>query len=343
MPRNPKATLHDVAARARVSIATVSRALNGLPVSQGNQERVHKAAEELGYVANEAARALRSERSQTMGLIFYDLRTRLGIELLDSLSEAIEDAGYALLISTARGDARRFELLMRRFLERRVDALFCIHAQGEGEVLARYHAAGVPVLGLITSAGKFADLPLIGPSIAEASDALARHLASLGHARVALVRQRAFQPQSATIIKALEARSLCVETLAPSEVGGMSEVLLGLMAKPERPTAVIAPRAHAHALLTVCDTAGIRVPDDLSIVRLGGPLSHGPGAALQPSGGRDTDRALSYLAIDPHRLGRAAGGAMLGWLAGVQPVSRLRVENANFVARATTGPAPKRG
>src|SRR5262245_39616550 len=96
-PRPPeiRATLHDVAARAQVSIATVSRALNGLPVSPDNHERVHKAAEELGYVANEAARALRNERSHTMGLIFFDLRSELGIELLDPLSEWIEAAGYA--------------------------------------------------------------------------------------------------------------------------------------------------------------------------------------------------------------------------------------------------------
>ena len=93
-PSELRATLHDVAAHAHVSIATVSRALNGLPVSQDSHERVLKAAAELGYVANEAARALRRDRSHTMGLIFFQLRSTLGIELLDSLSESIEDAGY---------------------------------------------------------------------------------------------------------------------------------------------------------------------------------------------------------------------------------------------------------
>jgi LacI family transcriptional regulator len=274
---------------------------------------------------------LRSDRSHTMGLIFFDLRSTLGIELLDSLSESIEDAGYSLLISTARGDERRFEPLMRRFLESRIDALFCIQAHGKGEMLAGYRTAGVPVLGLITSAGAFAELPLISPSIAEASDTLAQHLVSLGHERVALVRHQAFQIQMAAIGKALETRGMRVEAIAPSEVGGMSEVLLALTAMTDRPTAVIAPRRHAHALLRACDGAGLRVPDDLSIVSLGGP----------GRGDRDARRALSSLAIDPHRLGRAAGGAMLGWLAGVRPAGHLRVENAAFVARATTGQAPK--
>lgn len=66
-------TLHDVAAAAGVSIATVSRALNGLPVSKDALRKVENAADQLGYVANEAARSLRSDRSMTMGLIFRRL------------------------------------------------------------------------------------------------------------------------------------------------------------------------------------------------------------------------------------------------------------------------------
>lgn len=326
-----RATLHDVAARARVSIATVSRALNGLPVSARNQERVLKAAQEVGYVANQAARALRSDRSHTMGLIFFDLRSTLGIELLDSLSESIEDAGYSLLISTARGDARRFELLMHRFLERRVDALFCVHARGDGETLARYRAAGIPVLAAITGTGAFAELPLIGPSIAEAAGLLARHLGEFGHRRVALVRHNAYRAHLAAVGRALEARGMRVEQLATSDVGGMSEIVTSLMARPERPTALVAPGAHAHALLTACDAGGVRVPDDLSVVGLG----------RVGTDSRPANRALSCLTLDPHRLGRAAGGAMLGWLAGVRPTDRVRVETGAFVARATTGRAPR--
>jgi LacI family transcriptional regulator len=323
--------LHDVAARARVSIATVSRALNGLPVSPKNHERVLRAAHDLGYVANEAARALRSDRSHTMGLIFFDLRSTLGIELLDSLSESIEDAGYALLISTARGDAGRFELLMHRFLERRVDALFCIHARGEGQTLARYRAAGVPVIAVITSSGTFAELPLIGPSIAEASKSLARHLQDLGHERIALVRHRAYRGPLLTIGQTLHAHGMSVEDIAASEAGGMSELVVGLMARKTRPTAVIAPGGYAYGLLAACDAAGIRVPEDLSIVSLG----------KVDAEGRREPRAMSCLTIDPQRVGRAAGGAMLGWLAGVRPVDNLRVEGGTFIARATSGRAAK--
>src|SRR5580658_3469549 len=143
-----KVTLHEVAARAEVSIATVSRALNGLPVSEASLERVKQAALELGYVVNEAARSLRAERTMTMGLIFSDLSNTLGIDLLDALSEAIERAGYSLIISTARGDEARYDVLMRRFLERRVDGLFCVRPRGGGESLAAYQASGIPVIAV---------------------------------------------------------------------------------------------------------------------------------------------------------------------------------------------------
>lgn len=119
-------TLREVARRAAVSTATVSRALNGLAVSPASKARVMEAVAELGYVPNEAARTLRAERTMTIGVVFIELANALGIDLLDALSELVEAAGYALLMSTARGDVGRFDVLMRRFLERRVDALFCV-------------------------------------------------------------------------------------------------------------------------------------------------------------------------------------------------------------------------
>src|SRR5580704_9778041 len=129
-------TLREVARRAAVSTATVSRALNGLAVSPDSRERVMAAVAELGYVANQAARALRVERTMTIGVVFIELANALGIDLLDALSEAVEAKGYSLLMSTARGDVGRFDVLMRRFLERRVDALFCVAPKGAGESLA---------------------------------------------------------------------------------------------------------------------------------------------------------------------------------------------------------------
>jgi LacI family transcriptional regulator len=109
-----KATLHDVAAAAGVSIATASKALNDVPVAASNKTKVLKAAARLGYVVNESARALRSNRSYTIGLIFSELSTTRGLGLLDSMSGALESAGYSLICATARADTNAYDVLMRR-------------------------------------------------------------------------------------------------------------------------------------------------------------------------------------------------------------------------------------
>src|SRR6185437_10258873 len=117
-----------------------------LPVSPRSESRVRAAAARLGYVANEAARVLRGDRTLTMGLIFDDLTNTLGIKLIDAIGASIEAGGYALLIASARGDAGRYALLMQRLRERRLDALFCIDPHGAGDALPLYETAQAPVL-----------------------------------------------------------------------------------------------------------------------------------------------------------------------------------------------------
>jgi LacI family transcriptional regulator len=322
-----KVTLHEVAARADVSIATASRALNGLPVSAESLARVQSAAEALGYVANEAARALRAERTMTMGLIFSDLRNTLGIDLLDALSEAIEAAGYSLLISTARGEAARYDVLMRRFLERRVDALFCIRPTGPGESLTPYAAAGIPVINLFSGGGAFAGLPLVTPTLSEPSTAMGAHLRALGHRRVAVVRGPGF-PQAA-VEAGLKHAGLEVAEIAPSEADGMAAALAELLAMPLRPTAVVAVDPQSRGLLAACELARVAVPESLSLVSVNEAASDA----------HHRRHGLSAITVDPARMGRAAAAAMLGWLAGAPPAAHIRVQAASFIPRTTTGPA----
>ena len=326
-----KVTLHEVAARADVSIATVSRALNGLPVSKQSLARVKKAVTELGYVANEAARSLRADRTMTMGLIFSDLNNLLGIDLLDALSEAIEDAGYSLLISTARGDSERYDLLMHRFLERRVDALFCIRPRGKGESLARYQAAKTPVISMFGGTGAFADLPSVIPVFTESSKALGEHLLAQRHKRVALLRHDPRAAAQNAIAESLKAQGLLLDMIEPSDAEGMGDIIAALMAKKNRPTAIIAADPYTRGVITACAGANVRVPADLSIISISGINADS----------YYKKHAISAVTVDPHRMGRAAGAAMLGWLAGTRPADKIRVQAAIFTARATSGAAPR--
>jgi LacI family transcriptional regulator len=323
-----KVTLHEVAARAEVSIATVSRALNGLAVSKASLARVERAVRELGYVPNQAARALRAERTMTMGLIFSDLRNTLGIDLLDALSEAIEEAGYSLIISTARGDADRYDVLMRRFLERRIDALFCIAPHGRGEALAAYQAAGIPMIAMFGRGAAFAELPTVVPIFSEPAKALGEHLKALGHQRVAVVRREGGAAVIA-ITEALKAQGFVVEMVEATEADGMGGALGRLLANRPRPSVVIAADPQSRGLIAACAAHAVSVPGDLSIVSIsevGADAYH-------------RRHAISAVAIDPQRMGRASGAAMLAWLAGARPADKIKVQAAQFTARASTGPA----
>jgi len=324
-----KATLHDVAKRAGVSIATASRALNGLRVTENSGVRVRQAVSDLGYVANEAARALRSERTMTMGLIFFDLRNMLGVELIDGLSEGVEAAGYSLLIASARADTGRYDRLLHRFLERRVDAVFCIDPKGEGETLARYAAAGTPLIALFAAGSAFAQAPLLTPSFAESAQAVAAHLAGLGHRRVALLQDPGGRAKPLIAIgEALRGADAQVETIELSEAGGIRAIVDQLRVAPEPPTAVIALDPKARGLLAACEAEGIATPGDLSVV-----------SVSEIGAERRGRKVISTLVIDPQRMGRAASASMLAWLAGSKPVGRTLVQAGRFEARTTTGVA----
>lgn len=326
-----KVTLHEVAARAGVSIATVSRALNGLPVSEKNQSLVREAVDALGYVANEAARALRSDKSMTMGIIFADLRNTLGIDLLDALSDAIEEAGYSLIIATARNDARRFDVLMHRFLERRLDALFLIHPPGRLEYLDRYEAARTPVMTMFGSGPGVQPMPNVSPSFSDPAKALAEHLHGLGHRKVAMLGYERSAGPMAAIAEALKAHGQVVEIVETPPGAGMTETVRSLMAMPGRPTAVLTRDPAVRGLMVACAAQGVKVPDDLSVVSLNDITSES----------YHRKHAISSVTVDPHRMGKASGAAMLAWLAGSRPAERIRVQVASFYPRASIGAAPR--
>lgn len=159
-----------------MSQATASRALRGLKVHKKHQGKAQAAATELGYVLNESARALRSVHTMTVGMVYHDLTSMLGMELLRAMTTGLDEIGYSLFVSTAQGKSDQFDKLVHRFLQRRVDALICVHGDGDGAPLQGYASADIPVMALITKQGGYAGLPMIAPTIDGAAKACATRL-----------------------------------------------------------------------------------------------------------------------------------------------------------------------
>lgn len=150
VPSNRPVTMADVARLARVSVATVSRTLNGIrAVDPAIQQRVTDAAEQLGYQVNLVGRALRQTRSSTVGLVVPDLENPYFSALAQQLSRAFSDPGIDLLIFSADSSLETEARGVRSFLGRQVDALVLIPVHEErSEAAVSMAAAAVHTIQL---------------------------------------------------------------------------------------------------------------------------------------------------------------------------------------------------
>ena len=122
--RHATANIHDVARRARVSIATVSRVVNRIStVDPDLAKRVWKAVDEVGYLPNTQARALVSGRSRILGLIVSEITNPFFPELVQEFENLAVAQGYEVMIGSTNYDAARTEALIRRMLQRSVDGV----------------------------------------------------------------------------------------------------------------------------------------------------------------------------------------------------------------------------
>ncbi len=123
-PPPSKLDIRAVAEHAKVSIATVSRTINGIPtVGPELAKRVWKAIEKLDYYPNTQARGLVSGRSRLLGLVISEITNPFFPELIQGFEEIAVEHGYEILIGSTNYDPRRMNLVIRRMLERKVEGV----------------------------------------------------------------------------------------------------------------------------------------------------------------------------------------------------------------------------
>ncbi len=207
-------TIRDVAAAAGVSIATVSKALNGRQhVRSDTRERVQRVAAELGFSPNASARSLAEGRTGTVGLITNDLEGRFSIPALMGAEDAFGVGNASVFLCDARGDTIRERHHLRALLSRRVDGIIVVGDRTDPRPsLGR--ALPVPVVYAYAPSDDPDDVSVIADNV-DAGRLAAEHLLMLGRTRVAYISgRRAISPHAIESSEQLQRWPLPVSNLS---------------------------------------------------------------------------------------------------------------------------------
>jgi DNA-binding LacI/PurR family transcriptional regulator len=269
--------IRTVAALAKVSIATVSRTINNSPaVSERLAKRVWQAIEQLNYFPNTHARSLVSGRSRILGIIVENITNPFFPELIQSFEEIAVAHGYEILVSSSNGDPAILTSCVRRMLERKVEGVAVLSFGAEEPVLDQLMHRNIPMV----LAEFRLDDPKVSTILLDYSTgihAAVRHLIALGHSRIAflagphklhsaITRENNFRTAMQDIGLSAQKKWVieCDHTLKGG-VAGFAQ----LQALPTRPTAILCSNdMTAIGVLRAAYMAGLRVPDDLSVIGL---------------------------------------------------------------------------
>lgn len=274
-------TIREVAAKAGVSLATVSRALNGsAPVRPDKAQRVHSAAQALGFRLNRMGHNLRSTRTRTVGVMLPTLAHPVFAECLQALEAAAREHGHALTFATTGYDPANEERSSEALLSHQVDGLVLTVANaGRSRVLDKLEREGVPYVLVYNE-------PQRGPrrrlSVAvnnrQAACHMVQHMLRLGHTRVCMVAGPFAQSDRARLrhLGYLDAMKAAGLPAAPAiELDFMAHdvrpALVDLLGRRQRPSALFCSSDQlAMRVMHALHSLGLRVPQDMGVAGFDG-------------------------------------------------------------------------
>lgn len=180
-------TIRDVARQAGVSIATVSRVINGSGyVKDSTRQRVEAAVQALGFLPNNLARSLLSGSTKIVGAVFPDISNPFFPVVARGIDDALTSHGYMLIIVNTDNDAGQEEALVGVLLQKRVDGIVFVTGSPESSGLVKRASAQVPVL-LVDREIEGAECDTVTSDNYRGAYEMTRYLAGLGHKRIAFI------------------------------------------------------------------------------------------------------------------------------------------------------------
>jgi len=310
-------TLHDVAQAAGVSLITASRALsNPDVVSKATIERVQKAVETTGYIPNLLAGGLKSKRSLTIGALVPVISVPQFLPTVQTLTEALDHAGYQLILGQTGYDHAREAALLNTLVGRRVDGIVVAGLLTAGPAHERLRTLGIPVVETWDLSDRPLDM-LVGFSHMKVGSAVAGYFLAKGWQRVGIASgddERARTRREGFL--ATMGRDVPTAFVkAPSNLALGRAALSELLSRDAGVRAVFCSSdGLAQGVLTEARARGLRVPEDLAVVGFGDADF---AAHLEPS--------LTTVRIDGAAIGQEAARLILARCKG-QPVGERIID-----------------
>ena len=265
----------EIARRANVSTATVSRAINQSgPVKAATARKVWRAISELNYYPNSHARALVSGRSRLIGLIVSDITNPFFPELIRSFETQASQQQYDLLLTSTDYLTSRMTTCLRRMLERKVDGVAMMTSEMDMSLIKELGRRGVPLV--------FMDVGQIGPKMSHVAIDYANgvkqavdHLVALGHKQIGFISGpldlHSARTRRQAFLDAMRAHGLSPDKRMIREgthtAQGGQKAMSALLRLSRHPTAVVSSNDWtAIGALHAIHDAGLRVPSDISLV-----------------------------------------------------------------------------
>ena len=333
--RMSRPTLRDVARAVGLHESTVSRILNG-QASDGRirpetEERVKAAAQELGYQGNTLARALRTGRTMTIGMVLPDIANLYFARITRAAQDVLTASGHSLLVSSTGSDPESARRQVQAMISARVEGILYADVHLHDEVLDFIVASGTPVV-LVNRLSEDAAVSSVCPDNAAGTEMAVRHLYDLGHRVMVQVsgpedissgaaRRDAFHRTLKTL--GLSGVSEAADRHTEDEGRRVTSMLLDQV--PDATAVVAANDRLALGALDVIDARGKRCPDDISVVGFNDMLYAG---RLSP--------ALTTIRVPQSQLGRRVAEVLLETIRNPTRAPTTEVLDCELIVRGST-------
>ncbi|SPL91674.1 COG1609: Transcriptional regulators [[Actinomadura] parvosata subsp. kistnae] len=331
-------TMRDVAARANVSIATVSFVLNGTKrVAPETRARIEAAIEELNYRRNVVARALASSRTRILALLHPDLESRPNatvIQFAMGAAHGARERGYDLVLWPVNDDEQMSHLLAGGL----VDGALLMEVQIRDSRVERLVASGIPFA--LIGRTENDDLPYVDIDFATTLREAVAHLRSYGHERIALVTQRT--KGGAEPGRIMRVESAYRDAIAPlgtppvvipvdgTSAGGREAARVLCEEHPACTAVVLVNEGASAGLAKGLRAAGRAIPGDVSVISAS--TTRELGEMIEPE--------LTVMAAPAAELARLAVDALIDQIEGVPDAPPHTLIPCTLVPGESVGPVP---